>query len=94
MYLEERLESLDKRLSSIEEKINLIILKLNPETSSDSEEYVKDNFLKFKDDWNNNAPNLEQLRGTLLTLRNALTGMTGSLPDEKQNIEENKETAP
>jgi predicted nucleic acid-binding Zn-ribbon protein len=83
MFLEERLDNLDRKISSIEEKIDFLCEKISSMQSLQpqalDENQLKNSFDSFRDNWNSGSPELESLKGTLSTLRSALSNLNSSL---------------
>lgn len=87
MFLEERLDSLDRKISAIEEKVELIYDKISSMQTlvppATDEAQLKMNFEKFKENWNSESPELEGLRGTLSKLRESLFALNDSLATQE-----------
>lgn len=87
MFLEERLDSLDRKISAIEEKVDLIYDKISsmqtfsPQPTDESQ--LKMDFEKFKQNWNSDSPELEGLKGTLSKLRESLFALNDSLTTQQ-----------
>lgn len=97
MYLEQHLEAIMASLKSIENKVDRLVAE-SEEVKADlaalkgnnppPEKDLKEEFSNFKERWESDSPDVQNLKNTLLKLRASLGGITEALTQSGETEKE------